>query len=196
MSVSIVPALRALRPAALMLAVGLAGVLVGFWANAAFFPANRPRQPIEFSHKIHAGDNSIPCMYCHVQARRSISAGVPSVNKCVSCHGIVAKDRPQIRKVMEYWTSGQPIPWIKVDQGSRPAGLRLLPAQATRAGRRRLSDVSRARGDDAASGARRAAEDGLVPGVPQDARGRERARLLDLSQIGGTTWRTLTEEPS
>jgi Cytochrome c7 and related cytochrome c/Class III cytochrome C family len=112
--VSIVPALRALKPAMLMIAVGLAGLLVGFWADAAFFPEDTPRQPIEFSHKIHVGDNTIPCMYCHVQARRSLTAGVPSVEKCVSCHRIVAKDRPQIRKLMDYWEGQQPIPWIKV----------------------------------------------------------------------------------
>jgi hypothetical protein len=114
MGVSIVPALRALKPAVLTIGVGLAGVLVGFWADAAFFPTTIPRQPIEFSHKIHAGDNGIPCMYCHVAARRSVAAGVPSVNKCISCHRIVAKDRPQIRKLMEYWADQQPIPWIKV----------------------------------------------------------------------------------
>ncbi|HKQ83545.1 MAG TPA: cytochrome c3 family protein [Steroidobacteraceae bacterium] len=114
MGVSIVPALRALKRPALALVVGLIGVLVGFWADAAFFPATRPKQPIEFSHKIHAGDNAIPCQYCHVQARRSISAGVPSVSRCVGCHAVVAKDRPQIRKLMDYWDNDQPIPWIKV----------------------------------------------------------------------------------
>ena len=114
MGVSIVPALRALKPALLMIAVGLAGLLIGFWADAALFPETRPRQPIDFSHKVHAGDNSIPCMYCHIQARRSPAAGVPSVNKCVNCHRIVAKDRPQIRKLMEYWAAQQPIPWVKV----------------------------------------------------------------------------------
>jgi hypothetical protein len=112
--VSIVPALRALKPAVLMIAVGLAGLLIGYWADAALFPETRPRQPIDFNHKIHAGDNSIPCMYCHIQARRSPAAGVPSVNKCVNCHRIVAKDRPQIRKLMEYWAAQQPIPWVKV----------------------------------------------------------------------------------
>lgn len=114
MGVSIVPALRALRPAALMIGAALAGVLVGFWADAALFPADSPRQPIDFSHKIHATDNAIPCQYCHVQARRSIAAGVPSVGKCVSCHRIVAKDRPQIRKLMRYWDSHEPIAWVKV----------------------------------------------------------------------------------
>jgi Cytochrome c7 and related cytochrome c len=114
MGVSIVPTLKVLRPAALIAAVGLAGLVFGYWANAAFFPGTSPEQPIAFSHRIHAGDNEIPCMYCHVQARRSISAGVPSVNKCVGCHESVATDRPQIRKVMAYWENKEPIPWIKV----------------------------------------------------------------------------------
>lgn len=114
MGISIVPALRKLKPAALMIVVGLAGLLLGYWADAAFFPGTSPEQPINFSHKIHAGDNQIPCMYCHIGARRSISAVVPSVNKCMNCHEVVAKDRPQIREVKNYWANKEPIPWIKV----------------------------------------------------------------------------------
>ena len=114
MGVSIVPTLRVLRPAGVIIVVGFIGLVLGYWANAAFFPGTSPEQPIDFSHKIHAGDFEIPCLYCHVQARRSISAGVPSVNKCVSCHNEVATERPQIRQVMNYWENKQPIPWIKV----------------------------------------------------------------------------------
>jgi hypothetical protein len=114
MNISIVPALRVLKPAALVGAVVLFGVGVGYWANAAFFPGTSPEQPIAFSHKVHAGDNEIPCMYCHIQARRSISAGVPSVSKCVGCHNEVATDRPEIRKLLNYFNNKEPIPWIKV----------------------------------------------------------------------------------
>jgi hypothetical protein len=114
MKVSIVPALTALKPAALVSAVTLFGLMVGYWANAAFLPGTSPEQPIAFSHKIHAGKNKIPCMYCHIQARRSISAGVPSVSKCIGCHNEVATERPQIRKLINYWKNKEPIPWIKV----------------------------------------------------------------------------------
>ena len=114
MNVSIVPALKALILAALVVAVVLLGLVVGFWANAAFYPGTSPEQPIAFSHKIHAGENEIPCMYCHTQARRSISAGVPSVSKCMGCHNEVATQRPQIRKLKNYWENKEPIPWIKV----------------------------------------------------------------------------------
>ncbi len=114
MGISIVPTLKALRPAGLLVAVTFIGLLLGFWANAMFYPGTSPEQPINFSHKIHAGEFEIPCMYCHVQARRSISAGVPSVSKCVGCHSQVATERPQIRKLMAYWENKEPIPWIKV----------------------------------------------------------------------------------
>lgn len=114
MGISILPTLKALRTVGLMIVVGLVGLLVGYRVNLAFFPGTSPDQPIKFSHKIHAGDNEIPCLHCHIYARRSTSAGVPSVNKCVGCHESVATDRPQIRKVMNYWDTREPIPWIKV----------------------------------------------------------------------------------
>lgn len=114
MNVSIVPTLKVLKPAAMVGLVAFIGIFVGYYANAMFFPGTSPVQPIAFSHRIHAGDNQIPCLYCHVQARRSISAGVPSVNKCMGCHAEVATDRPQIRLLAKYWESKQPIPWIKV----------------------------------------------------------------------------------
>ena len=114
MNVSIVPTLKVLKPAGMIAAVGLIGLVLGYYANAAFYPGTTPEQPINFSHRIHAGDFEIPCMYCHTQARRSISAGVPSVNKCVGCHNEIATDRPQIRKVINYFENKEPIPWVKV----------------------------------------------------------------------------------
>ena len=115
MNVSIVPALKTLIPAAVVVVVVLLGMVVGYWANAAFYPGTSPEQPIAFSHKLHAGEeNQIPCMYCHTQARRSISAGVPSVSKCMGCHNEVATEQPQIRSLLSYYENKEPIPWIKV----------------------------------------------------------------------------------
>jgi len=114
MNVSIVPTLRVLQPWVLIVVIGLSGMLSGYLANGAFFPGTSPVQPIEFSHKIHAGDFEIPCTYCHIQARRSTSAGVPSVNKCMGCHSVIATDRPLIKEVARYFEDKEPIPWIKV----------------------------------------------------------------------------------
>ena len=114
MKVSIVPTLRVLRPAATLVLVALIGIVVGYYANAMLFPGTRPQQPIQFSHRIHAGENEIPCLYCHVQARRSPSAGVPSITKCMGCHNEVAADRPQVRLLATYWQTGETLPWVKV----------------------------------------------------------------------------------
>ncbi|MDG2286087.1 MAG: c-type cytochrome, partial [Alphaproteobacteria bacterium] len=46
----------------------------------------QPSQPIEFSHKIHAGQNGIDCNYCHSSARKSKHSGIPSANVCMNCH--------------------------------------------------------------------------------------------------------------
>ncbi len=46
----------------------------------------KPKQPIEFSHKIHAGEQGIDCNYCHSSARKSKHAGIPSANVCMNCH--------------------------------------------------------------------------------------------------------------
>jgi len=46
----------------------------------------KPVQPIEFSHKIHAGDNGIDCEYCHSSAKHSKTSGIPTMNVCMNCH--------------------------------------------------------------------------------------------------------------
>jgi cytochrome c2 len=45
-----------------------------------------PKQPIYYSHKVHAGINQISCLYCHGNAWESRHAAIPSVNVCMNCH--------------------------------------------------------------------------------------------------------------
>ncbi len=74
-----------------------------------------PRQPIFFSHVIHAGSFQIACQYCHADARRSEYAGLPSVERCMGCHKIIgAQDNPEIAKLHDFARRGQPIPWVRV----------------------------------------------------------------------------------
>lgn len=74
----------------------------------------QPDQPINFSHKLHAGDKQIPCQYCHSAARRSIVAGIPPVNTCMGCHQFVKTDSPEIKKIAAKWEANEPIEWTKV----------------------------------------------------------------------------------
>ena len=72
-------------------------------------------QPIEYSHKLHAGELQIDCEYCHSGARRSIHAGVPSTKVCMNCHTLVdSTERPELEKLKKYFADSEPIPWVKV----------------------------------------------------------------------------------
>ncbi len=73
-----------------------------------------PDQPIAFDHKVHVTDYNIQCFYCHSYVDRSPFAGVPSVDRCMGCHLIVARDSPEIEKLRNYQQNGEPVPWIKV----------------------------------------------------------------------------------
>lgn len=86
---------------------------MGFLSSYIFFD-DAPDQPIAFSHKIHAGDKGMPCLYCHIYATKSRVAGVPSVAKCVGCHESIRRDSPEIQKLLGYWERQEPIPWVRV----------------------------------------------------------------------------------
>jgi hypothetical protein len=74
-----------------------------------------PVQPIFFSHVIHAGSYQIACQYCHAGARRSSAAGLPSVERCMGCHKIVAaQGNPEVQKLHDYWARKEPIPWVRI----------------------------------------------------------------------------------
>ncbi len=73
-----------------------------------------PKQPIPFSHKVHAGDRKIQCQYCHSGVDRSTHSNIPSAAVCMNCHNYVKTDSPHIKKLKEAYDAGQPIQWINV----------------------------------------------------------------------------------
>ncbi len=72
------------------------------------------RQPIAFSHRMHAGLQAIRCRFCHPYVGRSNWPGIPPVGKCLYCHKYIAANRPQIKKVRHYFDTNTPIRWKKV----------------------------------------------------------------------------------
>jgi len=56
-----------------------------------------PVQPIAYSHRVHAGDLQIPCLYCHFGAEKSRHAGIPPVNACMNCHQFVTAPLGAVR---------------------------------------------------------------------------------------------------
>jgi hypothetical protein len=73
-----------------------------------------PEQPIAFSHRLHAGENKIPCLYCHFGARTSRHAGIPSASVCMNCHNLVEKQTTEVEKLKEAVGQQRPIRWVKV----------------------------------------------------------------------------------
>jgi Cytochrome c7 and related cytochrome c/Class III cytochrome C family len=90
-------------------------ILGGCYSSGA---ADEFTQPIEFSHKTHAGTNEIPCEFCHTYARRSINSGAPSMENCIGCHSVVGgsedDQKAEIKKVIQHWDDRKPIQWKKI----------------------------------------------------------------------------------
>ncbi|MBO9618016.1 MAG: c-type cytochrome [Niabella sp.] len=71
-------------------------IVSGYFNTKAMINMNRqknyePRQPIFYSHRVHAGINQINCLYCHGNAWESKTAAIPSVNVCMNCHKNIQK---------------------------------------------------------------------------------------------------------
>jgi mono/diheme cytochrome c family protein len=118
-----------------LIAVGLivlitVGSWKGWYALAAIGVNTdyQPEQPIHFSHKIHAGQNGINCVYCHSGAEKSRHANVPSANVCMNCHKYVKSGsmtgETEIAKIykaidfdpntQQYGNNPKPIQWVKI----------------------------------------------------------------------------------
>lgn len=45
-----------------------------------------PPQPIDYSHRLHAGELGIDCRFCHNAAEHGKYAGIPASDVCMKCH--------------------------------------------------------------------------------------------------------------
>lgn len=76
-----------------------------------------PKQPIPFSHKHHAGQFKIECLYCHAGTDKSSAAGVPSVELCMGCHSQFPTEYDEIegiRILKQHWEEKKPIEWVQI----------------------------------------------------------------------------------
>ncbi len=48
---------------------------------------HQPKQPVPFSHKLHAGQLKMDCRYCHNTVERAGHAAIPPTATCGNCHG-------------------------------------------------------------------------------------------------------------
>ena len=61
-------------------------------------PGYHPSQPINFLHKVHASEYTIPCIYCHSGAEKGKVAGIPTLNVCMNCHKGIQGSNPEYQK--------------------------------------------------------------------------------------------------
>lgn len=76
----------------------------------------QPVQPVQYSHKKHAGILGMDCRYCHTGVEKSAVAGVPPTQVCMNCHSMVLKDSLKLVEVRESFKSDNPIPWVRVNK--------------------------------------------------------------------------------
>ena len=48
-----------------------------------------PIQPINFSHRLHAGKLDVDCKFCHTGVETSRHAGFPPTKTCIGCHKFI-----------------------------------------------------------------------------------------------------------
>lgn len=73
-----------------------------------------PEQPVQYSHRLHAGELGIDCRYCHTGVDKGASATLPPTQTCMNCHSTVKTESEMLAAVRESYATGMPIEWVRV----------------------------------------------------------------------------------
>ena len=88
-----------------------------FWSYNNYFPAEMGnKQPIPFSHRLHAGKKHISCFMCHEGAIKNARAGIPPLETCMLCHSNIIIHYPYIKKLRQHYFQNNPVKWVKIIQ--------------------------------------------------------------------------------
>jgi peptide methionine sulfoxide reductase MsrB len=71
-------------------------------------------QPLAFNHQVMV-QLGIGCLFCHSDALRTPVAGMPSVERCMGCHTVIATQADTIQSLAGYWKRQEPIQWVRVN---------------------------------------------------------------------------------
>ncbi|MEL7498485.1 MAG: cytochrome c3 family protein [Planctomycetota bacterium] len=87
---------------------------------------HQPKQPVPFSHKIHAGQLKMDCRYCHNTVDKAAHAAIPPTATCGNCHGgegttkgeraigQIYSESDNLEPVRSSLKTGEPILWERV----------------------------------------------------------------------------------
>jgi ribosomal protein L37AE/L43A len=105
----------------------------GFWLACFSAMSGLAGQPVAFPHNTHM-KLGLDCVDCHSGADTRDAAGIPSVQKCMLCHAKLAREKPEVKKVIEYAKKNVEIPWERVYGFSPDAHVMFRHAPHYRAG--------------------------------------------------------------
>jgi hypothetical protein len=86
------------------------------YSSGSLDSESQDRQPVPFNHARHAGQLKVDCLYCHRFAAVSSTAGVPSVQLCMSCHANLNEESAEAQTVSREWHHQNPIPWVRLQR--------------------------------------------------------------------------------
>lgn len=73
-----------------------------------------PEQPVQYSHRLHAGQLGLDCQYCHTNVKDAAHSNVPATQTCMNCHSQIRTESVKLLPVRESFATGESIEWIKV----------------------------------------------------------------------------------
>ncbi len=73
-----------------------------------------PKQPVSYSHALHAGDLGMDCRYCHSTVEVAARSAIPPTQTCMNCHKSVRATSTKLLPVRESYATGMPVPWVRV----------------------------------------------------------------------------------
>ncbi len=85
-------------------------------SDAAWSVGQPARQPIPFSHAVHAGGLELDCRFCHASVERSAAAGMPTAETCLGCHARVWAVKSQFAPLTTALALNTPVPWASVSR--------------------------------------------------------------------------------
>jgi hypothetical protein len=74
----------------------------------------QPKQPVPYSHALHAGELGMDCRYCHNTVEEAGHAAIPPTQTCMNCHTTIWTKSPRLLPVRESSATNKPVEWIKV----------------------------------------------------------------------------------
>ena len=91
---------------------------VYWWASPSHTDVGyAPKQPVAYSHALHAGELKMDCRYCHVTVEQGAMAGVPPTQTCMNCHAQVKKGSEKLKPIYDSWNDGNgttSVEWVRI----------------------------------------------------------------------------------